>query len=261
TSGGVLAPLLMMGGAVGALLAMVIPIGTSGYWALIGMAAIMGGTMRSPLTSAIFALELTHNIDALLPLLIACTAAVAITVLLLKRSILTEKVARRGHHIVREYHADPFALTAVRDVMARRVDTLPAAMEAAEAVALLTAPGPHHKSYPVVDPEGRVVGMVSRADVLDWLRHPPAGTLGEIATREALVVAYPDEAVGDAADRMLAHETGRLPVIAREDDRLVGILARRDLLRVRQRVAEEEQRREGMWRPADGAAGWRASPT
>src|SRR6185437_5908084 len=108
TSGGVLAPLLMMGGAVGALLAPIIPIGTSGYWALIGMAAIMGGTMRSPLTSVIFAFELTHNIDSLLPLLIACTAAFAVTVLLLKRSILTEKVARRGYHLSREYIVDPF---------------------------------------------------------------------------------------------------------------------------------------------------------
>ncbi|HLG88471.1 MAG TPA: chloride channel protein, partial [Alphaproteobacteria bacterium] len=101
TSGGVLAPLLIMGGALGALAGGFMPVGDVGSWALIGMAAMMGGTMRSPLTGIVFALELTHNVGALLPLAIGCAAAHATTVLLLKRSILTEKVARRGHHVLR----------------------------------------------------------------------------------------------------------------------------------------------------------------
>ena len=102
-----------------------------------------------------------------LPLLVACAAAYAVTVLLLKRSILTEKVARRGHHIIREYSVDPVrADLRVRDVMVRRVDTLPAAMPVGGGRPFFTAPEPRHKAYPVVDPEDRVLGMVSRADAL-----------------------------------------------------------------------------------------------
>jgi CIC family chloride channel protein len=247
TSGGVLAPLLIMGGALGALAGHLLPDAGPGFWAMLGMAAMMGGTMRAPLTAALFAVELTGDFAAVLPLFVACAAAYAVTVLLLKRSILTEKVARRGHHIIREYHADPFALTAVRDVMVRRVDTLPAAMPVAEAARFFTAPEPRHKAYPVVDPEDRVLGMVSRADALAWLRDPPAGSLGTIMAGADLVVAHPDEPAGAVADRMVRHATGRLPVISRDDDRLVGLVARKDLLQVRQRLAVEERVRDRSW--------------
>jgi CIC family chloride channel protein len=108
TSGGVLAPLLIMGGAIGAVESMVIPGHDAGLWAIISMAAMMGGTMRSPLTSVVFLLELTHDINLLGGLLIACVAAHAVTVLVMKRSILTEKVARRGLHVQREYVVNPF---------------------------------------------------------------------------------------------------------------------------------------------------------
>jgi H+/Cl- antiporter ClcA len=101
TSGGVLAPLLIMGGALGALEASFLPGGDERLWPLVGMAAVMGGTMRSPLTGVVFALELTYDIRTLLPLMIASVVAHGFTVLVMKRSILTEKVARRGHHISR----------------------------------------------------------------------------------------------------------------------------------------------------------------
>jgi H+/Cl- antiporter ClcA len=117
TSGGVLAPLLMMGAAMGAMLARILPDEGTGFWALIGMAAVLGGTMRSPLTATIFAVEITHDWGALLPLLIACSAAHGFSVLVLKRSILTEKVARRGFHVSREYAVDPLELIFVREVM------------------------------------------------------------------------------------------------------------------------------------------------
>lgn len=117
TSGGVLAPLLIMGGALGALESSVIPGHDAGLWAIISMAAMMGGTMRSPLTAVVFLLELTHDINLLGGLLIACVAAHAVTVLVMKRSILTEKVARRGHHVLREYSVNPLAQFRVEDVM------------------------------------------------------------------------------------------------------------------------------------------------
>ena len=128
TSGGVLAPLLIMGGGMGAVLAHVLPAASPGFWALLAMTATMGGTMRSPLTATFFAVEVTGNTHVLLPLIAACVTAHLLTVLLLRRSILTEKVARRGHHLLREYRVDPFALARVRDVMATEVETLPETM-------------------------------------------------------------------------------------------------------------------------------------
>jgi H+/Cl- antiporter ClcA len=117
TSGGVLAPLLIMGGALGALVSGVLPGGDRSLWPLVSMAAVMGGTMRSPLTGAVFALELTYDIQTLPALLIATVVAHAFTVLVMRRSILTEKVARRGHHISREYAVDPLERICVGEVM------------------------------------------------------------------------------------------------------------------------------------------------
>jgi CIC family chloride channel protein len=127
TSGGVLAPLLILGGAMGWLVGLALP-GPPGMWALLGMAAMLGGTMRAPLTGTAFALELTGDVHMLTPLLTATVAAYAVTVLLLKRSILTEKIARRGQHITREYGVDPYELTRVEDIMAKAVETLPATL-------------------------------------------------------------------------------------------------------------------------------------
>ncbi len=117
TSGGVLAPLLMMGAALGGLEGMFLPHYGIGFWPLVSMGAILGGTMRSPFTGIVFAVELTHDLNMLLPLLVACFLAHAFTVLLLKRSILTEKIARRGFHLSREYALDPLEILFVREVM------------------------------------------------------------------------------------------------------------------------------------------------
>jgi len=251
TSGGVLAPLLIMGGVLGELCGAAFPLGDAPLWALIGMAAMMGGTMRAPLTALVFALELTHDFGAMVPLAIASTTAYATTVLLLKRSILTEKVARRGYHITREYSVDAFELMLVRDIMARPADTLPASLSIDAAVQFFTAPDAprRHKSYPVLDASGRLIGMVSRADALRWLRQPPrtARTLAEVCDRE-LVMAYDDEPVARVVDRMNATQVGRIPVLRRADRALVGLVARRDLLRVRSSVSGSERDRAALIR-------------
>jgi hypothetical protein len=117
TSGGVLAPLLMIGGAAGGIEAMFLPDQGAGFWPLISMAAVLGGTLGSPLTAVVFALELTRDVNVLLPLLIAAMLAHAFTSLTMKRSILTEKIARRGYHVTREYVVDPLEVLFVREVM------------------------------------------------------------------------------------------------------------------------------------------------
>jgi chloride channel protein, CIC family len=255
TSGGVLAPLLIMGGVLGSLFGSAVSPGDTGLWALVGMAAMMGGTMRAPLTSMMFGLELTHDLNALLPLAIGCAAAHTTTVLLLKRSILTEKVARRGHHITREYVIDPFETIRVADIMARPAESLPAHWTVAETLAFFTAPEAprRHKSYPVVDTHKRVIGMVSRTDALRWLGNEDAERLlREQVTGQELVVGYDDELAGHLADRMSFTDHGRVPILSRETGALVGLVARRDLLRVRTNMMRHEREREALIRVFPG---------
>jgi H+/Cl- antiporter ClcA/CBS domain-containing protein len=117
TSGGVLAPVFMIGGSLGAAEGLMFPHVMPGFWAMLGLAAVVGGVMRSPLTGVVFTLELTHAWSALLPVLVSSVAAYALSVLILKRSVLTEKIARHGHHLTREYTTDPLEMFFVRDVM------------------------------------------------------------------------------------------------------------------------------------------------
>jgi chloride channel protein, CIC family len=252
TSGGVLAPLLIMGGVLGSLFGGFVSPGDTGIWALVGMASMMGGTMRSPLTSMMFGLELTHDLNALLPLAIGCAAAHTTTVLLLKRSILTEKIARRGHHITREYVIDPFETIRVADIMARPAESLPASWTIAEVLTFFTAPDAprRHKSYPVTDTHGKVIGMVSRADALRWLgdEDVPEKLLREQVEGQELVVGYDDELAGHLADRMSFTEHGRVPILSRQTGALVGLVARRDLLRVRTNMMRHEHEREVLIR-------------
>jgi chloride channel protein, CIC family len=248
TSGGVLAPLLMMGGALGALFGGAMPMGETGLWALIGMAATMGGAMRAPLTAIMFAVEVTQNLGALLPIAAACTMAHATTVLLLRRSILTAKVARRGHHMMHEYNVDPFETMRVSEIMAKPVDWLAANTPVNQVTEFFTAPDapPRHKSYPVVDIDGRLIGIVARADALRWTRDGwPAGqSLRDLLAGQDLVTGYDDELIGQLADRMAAAGVSRIPILRRADDALVGLVARRDLLRIRASVLGHERERE-----------------
>ncbi len=252
TSGGVLAPLLIMGGALGAFLSQWIPYGDAGLWALIGMSAIMGGTMRSPLTSMIFVLELTHDLNVLPGLLFACILADAVTILLLKRSILTEKVARRGHHLSREYSVDPFELTRVSEVMDKNPVTIPAAATVAEFSARIAHGDPQvawRQGTPIVDAKGALVGILTRNDIVRALETDPAGNLTVLEAGSGnLIVAFPDEPLKDAVSRMLRHDIGRLPVVSRNDQRqLLGYLGRTGLLEARFRNIREEEQRERRW--------------
>jgi CIC family chloride channel protein len=247
TSGGTLAPLLMMGGAVGVLEAHVLPFGDPGFWALIAMAAVLGGTLRCPLTATVFAIELTGDLGVMPAVLVACVASFAVTVLIMRRSILTERLARRGRHLTYEYTVDPFEVMRVSEVMTHPVHTLPARMTTEEALAFFDTESSvkRHKSYPVMDDAGKVIGMVSRSDVLRWSREgwPKGQTLGDRPDDGELFVGYTDELVGHLADRMAAADIGRVPVVDRATGKLAGLLARRDLLRVRAHAARLERER------------------
>ncbi|HWT56432.1 MAG TPA: chloride channel protein [Rhizobium sp.] len=244
TSGGVLAPLLILGGALGWLVGLALP-GDPGFWAMLGMAAMMGGTMRAPLTGTFFAVELTGDTSALVPLLAATVAAYAVTVLLLKRSILTEKIARRGQHITREYGIDPFELTRARDIMIAKVDTLPASMRLSEALQQMTDRPDAHRFYPVVGENDRLVGMISRADALRWQSEPDLmdQSLYDVISDTSLPVAHAEDTVGRVADIMIHADTGRVPVVEPQTGRLIGLIARKDLLRLRSATNRAELER------------------
>jgi chloride channel protein, CIC family len=252
TSGGVLAPLLMIGGALGGLEARLLPFEGVGFWPLVSMGAILGGTMRSPLTAVVFALELTHDVNVMLPLLLAVTIAHGFTVLVLKRSILTEKISRRGYHLSREYAIDPLEIIFAREVVRTGVVALPADATAdSVAVALDKRGDVRHaqRLFPVIDADRRLVGVVTRGGLRLWLANAGAGavqTLGNAIERKP-VVAYADEPLRIVVFRMAETGLTRLPVVSREDGTLVGMLALTDLLTARSRVLEAEQRRERVF--------------
>jgi chloride channel protein, CIC family len=152
--------MLMIGGALGGLEATVFPHVAPGFWPLIGIAGVLGGLMRSPLTGVLFAVELTHRYEALLPLLIGATAAYAVSVLVLRRSVLTEKVARRGVHISREYSVDPLEVLFVGDVMS---DGVGAAGAASEGPVVYADDTLRHVAY-VMAESGRTVLPVGERD-------------------------------------------------------------------------------------------------
>ncbi len=245
TSGGVLAPLLIFGGAIGWLAGLFLP-GDQGFWALIGMAAMMGGTMRAPLTGTFFAVELTGDLSALLPLLAATVSAYAVTVLVLRRSILTEKIARRGQHITREYGIDPFELTRARDIMIVDVDVLSARQTVGEVKTFFETAEKTHRVYPVVDDQRVLLGLVSRADVLQWHQEGVASDVSIVDATSNADIAYAlaDDTVGHVTDIMLNSGEGRIPVIDPQTKRLVGLIARKDLLHLRHsfKTSETERR-------------------
>jgi H+/Cl- antiporter ClcA len=251
TSGGVLAPLLIIGGALGALEGKFISLGDPGLWAMISMAALMGGTMRSPLTSMIFTLELTHDLNLLPALLVSSIAAHALTVLLLRRSILTEKVARRGFHVTREYSVDPLAVLRVGEVMDRNPPTVPAQMKVSELSDLIANGDPklsHRQGTLIVDETGQIAGIITRGDLVRAIEKAPDGcTVGEAGTRN-LIVAFPDEILHEAVTRMVRHDIGRLPVVRRDNPlMIVGYLGRASVMTARLRRHEEEHHREPGW--------------
>lgn len=258
TSGGVLAPLLMMGGALGAIEAGFLPGNDKALWPLISMAAVLGGTMRAPLTAVAFAIELTYDIAALPALLLASITAYTFSALVMKRSILTEKIARRGYHVSREYSVDPLETLSVGEVMTADVVMVAASLPIDELLSQYFAGGSiyKHQSYPVQDADGRLLGLVTKRDLLDhWLARHAARSADDNAAidpiiaydliRRQPIVAYPWETCRTAALRMAQAGVGRLLVVSQDaPDQLLGIITRSDLLKARTRLATEEVQRD-----------------
>ena len=255
TSGGVLAPLLMMGGALGAVDALFLPHQGPGFWPLISMGAMLAGTMRSPLTGVIFAFELTGDYHSILPLLIACVSAHAFTVLTMARSILTEKISRRGYHLSREYVVDPLEALAVEDVMRTNITAFPAETTFADLESAL-AHNDHPRGqrvYPVIDESQCLLGVMTRHDLQRVLPALPSHEhhgirLADMLAKEP-VVAYPDEPLRLVVNRMAATGLTRFPVVKQDGRReLVGLIGLQDLLKARELSVATEHHRERVLR-------------
>jgi len=249
TSGGVLAPLLMIGGALGALVGSASGVGDPGLWAMVGMAGMMGGTMRSPLTGMVFVLEMTHDLNALPALMIGSVAGLCVTVLLLKRSILTEKLARRGQHIAREYSVDVFQLARVADAMDPNPPVVPASTTVAALSNRIAQGDPvlsRRQGVILLDESGRLAGVITRSDLLSILQDGSAATTTALeAGTTDVAVTFPDETLHQAIALMLKRGIGRLPVVDRADPgKVVGYLGRADILSARVKLQEEEEQRE-----------------
>jgi chloride channel protein, CIC family len=249
TSGGVLAPLLMIGGGIGALFGVHVGVGDPGLWAMVGMAGMMGGTMRSPLTGMVFVLELTHDLNALPALLIGSVAALCVTVLLLRRSILTEKLARRGQHIAREYSVDVFEMVRVSEMMDRNPPTIPSTMTVASLSDRIAKGDPalsKRQGTVIVDGAGLLAGVITRGDIMRCLLQGSAETTTVLdAAARDVEVAYPDETLQAAVGKMIRRDIGRLPVVdVPGSGKIIGYLGRADILAARIRLHEEEELRE-----------------
>ncbi len=243
TSGGTLAPLMTIGGALGALLGGLLAKAAPQagldprVCALVGMAAIFAGASRALLASAVFAFEITLQPIGLMPLLGGCAAAYLISALIMRHGIMTEKLARRGIRVPSEYPADHLDQLEVKDYASRSVVTLPSRMPLREARAWLAsgAPGTGHQGFPILDEGGRPVGLLMGRDLFDHAL-PPDRALGELVVRP-VALAYAGTSMREAADHMVREGVGRLPVVD-EGHRLIGILTRSDLLKAHaQRLA------------------------
>ncbi|WP_321921896.1 chloride channel protein [Paraburkholderia guartelaensis] len=244
TSGGVLAPLLMMGAGVGALVGPYMPGHEPAVWPLIFMAAALGGMMRAPVMAAVFAFELTGDANALLPLLASAAVAYGFTVLLMRRSILTEKIARRGYHIYREYSIDPLERHYVEEVMTKGVQSIDASTTVADVLRTYFGAQQKFRAFPVVD-NGVLVGMADRALLDRALPSSADAPIGALFSDALPEIALPGETCRNVAARLAITGLDRVPVV--DDDktrRLLGIVSRHDLVKPSLSVFTEERERE-----------------
>jgi CIC family chloride channel protein len=248
TSGGVLAPLLLLGGALGTLLGRMLP-GPVGLWATVGVAAMLGGTMRAPFTAAVFTLETTHDFGAVTAAFLASVAATAVTAVWIPRSILTEKVARRGVHVAREYSVHPLEAIAVRQIMTARASvlTLSPTMLLTEAAARLAgeaAGAPEDPIAAVVDEGGRLLGLVRGSAVWARLRAREGDTVADVVAPAVRVGAM--ARARHAVEEMARTGRRELAVMDADGD-WAGVVSQGDVLKAWRRALDEEEQRSAVW--------------
>jgi len=259
TSGGLLAPTFMWSAAMGGLFAMIgnylFPSAhlSPGAFALVAMGAVFGAASRATFSFIIFAFEITRDYNAVLPLMLVAVIADGIAMLLMPRSsIMTEKLARRGLQVHQDYEADVLTQVTVAETMEKDAPVISAGTKVGEVAERIARHDPavaRYEALLIVDDDGKLVGIVTRGDILRALE---VDTSGAISVQEAgsteLVVTYPDELVSEAAAKLLRFDVGRLPVVDRSDERkIAGYLGRAAILAARMRRLHDEHFREPGW--------------
>ncbi|WP_254506710.1 chloride channel protein [Anatilimnocola floriformis] len=248
TSGGTLAPLFTVGAGLGLVIGQflnsIFPAAgiDPRVAALVGMAALFAGASRALLASAVFAFETTLQPLGLLPLLGGCGMSYLLASLLCRNSLLTEKIARRGVHAPVEYLTDHLDQVAVGSIASKQVVTLRAQQTLAEVRKWLDSDPEHsqHQGYPVVDERMRLIGVLTRRNLLAATEAADT-PLRNLVTRFPIYV-YDTSTARDAADHMVRHDVGRLPVVSRANPKLlVGIVTRSDILSVYERRLRETE--------------------
>jgi CIC family chloride channel protein len=256
TAGGILAPLLMIGGALGAAMGHFMPYGMPpGAWALIGMTSVLSAAIGAPLTAAMLALEMTHNGGLMLPVLLSCVAAYAVSVLVQPRSMLTENLSRRGLHLSREFGVDPLENMLVSQAMHTSVFALPDTATRKDAMDWLKkmeergaeAWAHWQRMFPLVDAEGKLVGVLTRAQMIGLARQQDATRPLVMDARLDPVTASPFSTLRSCAVTMAESKLTSFPVVS-ADGRLVGIVTIEDLLKGRSEQAHRESDRERVLR-------------
>jgi chloride channel protein, CIC family len=257
TSGGTLAPLFTIGSGLGFLLgAAAVRIAPSGgvdlhIAALVGMAAMFSGSSRALLASAVFAYETTLQPLGLLPLLGGCTTAYFVSCLLMRNTIMTEKIARRGVDVPAEYISDLLSFLKVSRVITHKLSWLSSDESIQSVRHRLTSaqPGWTHQGYPVVDAEGNLVGVLTLRDI----HNPatiPAQRIGDLVHRPPITI-YSDATLREVANEMIRNDVGRVVVVDPAKPRKpVGIITRSDLLRAQRSALDETTRAQASvsWR-------------
>lgn len=255
TAGGILAPLLMIGGALGAALGHLMPIMSTGAWVLVGMCAVLSAAIGAPLTSAMLALELTHNGGLMLPVLLSCVAAYAVSVLVMPRSMLTENLSRRGLHLSREFGADPLEGILVSQAMHTSVFALPENATRKDAADWLRKMGERgseawshwQRIFPLVDSDGRMTGTLTRSQLIAAARKEDLTVpLAEDANRDPRTIS-PVTTLRTCAMSMAESKLTSYPVVS-ADGKLLGVMTISDLLKGRSEEAHRESDRERVLR-------------
>ncbi|HEX7643582.1 MAG TPA: chloride channel protein [Burkholderiaceae bacterium] len=246
TSGGVLAPLLMLGAGLGVVLGPYLPGNHPALWPLVFMSATLGGMMRAPVMSVMFAFELTQDANALLPLLAASAVAYGFTVLTMPRSILTEKIARRGYHIYREYGIDPLERHNVAEVMTQEIEAIAGELSLAEAMDRYFGAQQRHRAFPVV--RGKAfIGMLERDALVSGLQKGTAQQVADLFGANVPIMALPEETCRMIATRLAVHGLERLPVVIDAATReLIGVVSRSDLIKPSLALHAEEHQHEKL---------------